>query len=88
MTAPAVARGSPIRISTGATMAPVPRTDAVHDPVIIPGNMMTTVSATSRSALDPPSSAMRPCVSSVSSPFASITFMNTMAVRMTSDTSR
>ena len=69
-------------------MAPVPRTDAVQDPVIIPGNMMTMVSATRRSSRDRPSSAMRLCVSSASSPFASITFMNTMAVRMTSDTSR
>ena len=43
MMAPAFSLGIPIRRRTGATRAPALRTAAVDEPVIIPGNMMTSI---------------------------------------------
>ena len=43
MIAPAFSLGMPMRRRTGATSAPVLRTAAVEDPVIIPGNMTVAV---------------------------------------------
>ena len=50
MIAPAFSFGIPIRSRTGATSAPALRTAAVEDPVIMPGNIITSISRISISA--------------------------------------
>ena len=69
-------------------MAPVPSTEAVQDPVIIPGNITTMVSATSSPSGERPKAMMMPRVNSASMPLASMIFMKTIAAISTTPTSR
>ena len=88
MIAAARSRGMFICPSTGSMSTPVLRTEAVHDPVMAPGNMMMSVITDSSASGERPKRRMRSRASTSSSPFFSITFMKIMAVMRTSETSR
>ncbi len=87
-TAPATAIGMPNCIKMGATRAPVPSTEAVQDPVIMPGNMMMRVSATRRRRGEPPKAEITARVRAARVPFAWIALMKIIAAIRTRPVSR
>ena len=75
--------GTPIIISTGAMMEPALSTEAVEEPVIIPGNITMIMMRHSIRAGSLWNFSMMTEDTASRAPEASMTFMKTMAVEMT-----
>jgi len=81
---PVSTSGTPISISIGAMIEPAVSTDAVDEPVIIPGNMMTSIIMHSRSAGTRWNFSRISDDTASSVPDSWMTFMKIIAVAMTS----
>ena len=75
--------GTPMSIRTGAMMEPAESTDAVEEPVIMPGNMMMTMIRQSIRAGTLWNRSMMTDDMASSAPDSCITFIKIIAVTMT-----